>query len=76
MEMQEEKTIHQLQSEVHFWSEKIASERKRLVEVSKEEKVPCCKSGIHAHLERPIAEKSSYVEAEKEVATMFKVPLR
>ncbi len=39
MEMQEEKTICQLQSEVHSWFKRVAFEGKVIVETSEEEAV-------------------------------------
>ncbi len=40
METQEEKTIHQLPSEVRLWFEEFADERKGIMEAAKEKAVP------------------------------------
>ncbi len=61
MEVTEEE-VHPLQ--------RICSQGKRLMEKEKKEEVPHCKTRIHACPERPIVEKSSSVEEEKEASPL------
>ncbi len=61
--------------QVRSQHKEFASEGKGLMEEKKEEKVPCYKSGIHAHLERPIAERSSSMEKKEEESPFKEVPL-
>ncbi len=71
-----EERVMEIQEEKVRCLQKIHSQRKGLMEEKKEEKVPHYKSRIRAHPERPVAEKSSRVEAEEEKASLLsKVPL-